>query len=151
MKQLLLLSFLVFVFSCAEDDTSVQQEDSNTYSPEQALRKYQAHVDKNEFDAAKKFSTKSERQRLDAVAELIAAEPADSTIYTTVFLKIDCKEGKEKATCACLIQGFEEQDTFVLMKEKGNWLVDAPEEEINYDYNEEVEEFIQEELQKENG
>ncbi|MEM6698449.1 MAG: hypothetical protein AAF599_08635, partial [Bacteroidota bacterium] len=126
------------------------QENLVHYSPEQVLRKYQNHVDKNEFEAAKKFSTQNERKRLDAVAELIAAEPSDSTIYTTVFLEVNCEETAEKAVCACLIEGFEERDTFVLMKEKSGWLVDAPEEEINYDYNEEVEEFIQEELMKEN-
>lgn len=149
MKQLLLLSFLILIFACTEDDTSVH-EDSGDYSPEQVLRKYQDHVDKNEFEAAKKFSTKNEQERLDAVAELIAGEPADSTVYTTIFLEVSCEEMEKKAICACLIEGFEERDTFVLMKEKGRWLVDAPEEEINYDYNEEVEEFIQEELMKKN-
>lgn len=149
MKQLLLLSFLVLMFACTEDDTSVE-EDYNNYSPEQVLRKYQDHVDKNEFEAAKKFSTKNEQERLNAVSELIAGEPEDSTIYTTIFLEISCEETAKKTICDCLIEGFEERDTFVLMKEKGRWLVDAPEEEINYDYNEEVEEFIQEELMKEN-
>ncbi|MEM8525245.1 MAG: hypothetical protein AAGG68_11400 [Bacteroidota bacterium] len=150
MKQFLLLPFLLFLLSCAEDTTTVQ-EDTTSYTPEQVLRKYQAHVDKNEFEAAKKFSTQNERERLDAVAELIAAEPADSTVYTTIFLEVNCQESKDQAICDCLIEGFEERDTFVLMKAKGQWLVDAPEEEIDYDYNEEVEEFIQEELEKENG
>ncbi|MEL6720945.1 MAG: hypothetical protein AAFP82_19740, partial [Bacteroidota bacterium] len=69
MKQLFFL-FLLFLFAACVDDSNNEQELANNYTPEEVLRKYQTHVDKNEFEAAKKFSTQNEKERLDLVAEL---------------------------------------------------------------------------------
>ena len=133
--------------ACAIDTTTENYPDT----PEAVVRAYQDHLDKNEFEEVKKYSTKKEQDRIDEIAPIILEEIADSTIFITTFINIDCMETEKQAICDCLIENFDEQytDVFVMILVNGQWKVDAPEDEINYDHNEEIEQFIQEELMRE--
>jgi len=73
-----------------------------------------------------------EQQRLDGFKALLESEPPDSTIYTTTFLSINCKTAQDTARCACQVQDIEEPYTteFKLVRVKGQWLMDAPDEQI---------------------
>jgi len=146
MKQIYALFLFVCCLACTEDKQSTEYPST----PEAVVKEYQDHIDKNEFEAAKKFSTKEERARLSMVEEIIAGEPMDSTVFTTNFIAISCEMKDQIAICACIIEDFEERyrDTFLLVNQKGRWLVDVPQEEISYDHNEEIEQFVQEELEK---
>lgn len=101
-------------------------------TPEEVIRKYQGYYDKNLFEEAKLLSTPRERQRLDSFKELLEGEPADSIIYTTTFLSIRCNINQDTARCLCEVQDVEEpyMTEFKLLKIKGQWLMDAPEEQV---------------------
>ena len=124
-RYLLLLLSIATLWSCARDENL-----PNT--PETVVRAYQEYLDKNNFKAAKKLSTKAERERLDMIAHMIEDEPSDSTIMNTVFLKLDCKENGSNASCAYTIEEFGERfsDSFLLVNKRGQWLIDIIEEEF---------------------
>ncbi|MEM0992950.1 MAG: hypothetical protein AAGI49_07920 [Bacteroidota bacterium] len=149
-KLLILCYFCAFLLcSCEEDSASGSEAYPDT--PEAVVRIYQAHLDKNEFEQVKMYSTAKEQARIDEIAPIILEEVSDSTIFTTTFIRIDCKKAQRQAICDCVIENFDEQyeDTFVLALENGQWKVDAAEEEIDYDHNEEIESFIEDELMRE--
>jgi len=126
MKRFLLLCLpLLVLLSC-------RREPELPNTPEEVLRLYQSHYDKNEFEEAKELSTPAERQRLDDLKAIIESEPADSTIFTTTFLSINCQVLQDTATCICEVKDIEEPYTteYKLVRMDGQWLVDAPEEEV---------------------
>ncbi len=100
-------------------------------TPEAVIRQFQAHIDKNEFAEAKALSTPRGQQRLDDLEAIIAGELADSTIFNTTFLEIDCQIDGDTARCLCLVQDSYEQykSDYKLVRVNGKWLVDVPEEE----------------------
>jgi len=63
---------------------------------------------------------------------IIESEPADSTIFTTTFLSINCQTKQDTTTCICEVKDIEEPYTteYKLVRVNGQWLVDAPEEEV---------------------
>jgi hypothetical protein len=126
MRRLLLFAFGILVLAAC------QQEPKLPKTPEEVIRRYQAYYDKNQFDEAKQLSTLRERQRLDSFKELLEGEPADSTIYTTTFLSMSCKVNLDTARCSCEVKDVEEPYTteFKLVRIKGQWLMDAPEEQV---------------------
>ena len=140
-------------WGCTADEQTVQEEttivsDVPYQSPETIVRTYQDHLDKNEFEAAKQLSTATAQTRLDEIADIILENPADSTVFTTNFINIQCDTTKTTAICACIIEYQSDRflDTFYLVRQMERWLIDAPKEMIDYDYNEEVEEFLEDEL-----
>lgn len=114
------LSGLIF-FACQSEPTP----------PEEVIQQFQAHIDKNEFAEAKALSTARGQQRLDDLEAIIASELADSTIFNTTFLEIDCQINGDTAHCLCVVQdSYEQYETdYKLVKVNGKWLVDVPEEE----------------------
>lgn len=126
MRRFLLFTVVILAWSACKREALLPQ------TPEEVIRKYQAYYDKNQFDEAKLLSTPRERQRLDSFKELLEGEPADSTIYTTTFLSINCTVNQDTARCLCEVQDVEEPYTtqFKLLKIKGQWFMDAPEEEV---------------------
>jgi len=123
--------FVLLCF-CIISTVACNKESVTPYTPEEVLRLYQGYVDSNKFEDAKKFCTHSERDRLDKLALAISNEWQDSTIFTTTFLKVDCKEKEQRVLCHCMVQDeYEKYEAdYILVKEKGKWLVDAPEEVI---------------------
>jgi predicted nucleic acid-binding protein len=132
---------LLFI-SCANETNTASEALPNT--PEAVVRTYQAFLDKNEFEKAKQLSTEAEKERLDAIFTIISTEPRDSTIFSTVFLEINCSTEKDKALCACLVEDFEEKyrDTFHLVKLRGQWLIDATKEVFNIESDIMFDDFI---------
>lgn len=126
MKHFLLLCLpLLVLLSC-------QRKPKLPNTPEEVVRQYQVYYDQNQFAEAKELSTPAERQRLDDLKAIIESEPADSTIFTTTFLSINCQTNKDTAICLCEVRDIEEPYTteYKLIKIDGQWLIDAPEEEI---------------------
>lgn len=126
MKRFLVLSFFLFLlFAC-------QREPKLPNTPEEVVRQYQAYYDKNKFEEAKLLSTPDEKMRLDDLKTIIESEPADSTIFTTTFLSIQCQTNQDTAICICEVRDIEEPYTteYKLVRIKGQWLIDAPEEEV---------------------
>lgn len=119
---------------------SCQSEPKLPENPEDVVRKFQGYIDKNQFEEAKKLSTPRGQARLDDLAAIIQDELADSTIFNTTFLKIDCQITADTARCLCLVQdSYEEYETdYKLIRINEQWLVDVPEEEMI-----EEEEFIE--------
>ena len=124
-RYLLLLLSIAILWGCGRDENL-----PNT--PETVVRAYQEYLDKNNFKAAKKLSTTAERERLDMIAHMLEDEPSDSTIITTTFLKLDCKENGSKASCQYTIEEFGERfsDSFLLINKRGQWLVDIIQEDF---------------------
>ncbi len=134
--------FMLLFISCANETNTASEALPNT--PEAVVRTYQAFLDKNEFEKAKQLSTEAEKERLDAIFTIISTEPRDSTIFSTVFLEINCSTEKDKALCACLVEDFEEKyrDTFHLVKLRGQWLIDATKEVFNIESDIMFDDFI---------
>lgn len=150
MKQHYLILIFWCLLSCAEETTS-SEEVALPNTPETVVKAYQDYLDKNNFELAKRLSTTTEQERLDAIAQIIAGEPTDSTVFNTIFLEISCTVEADEAKCACLLEDFEEKyrDTFQLVKEKGQWLVDAQEEDFYIESDVLFDDFIQEQLRQE--
>lgn len=123
--KLVILIFCTLLFAC-------NKTQGPAYTPEEVLRLYQGYVDSNKFEDAKKFCTVREGERLDNLAKSISNEYRDSTIFTTTFLKVNCRDEADRIICNCLIQDDYEKYAadYILVKNKGNWLVDAPDEVI---------------------
>ncbi len=111
-------------------------------TPEEVLKIYQGHFDKNEFELAKALSTQKGKQWIDDISPMILNSPDEATILTTKFHGIDCQIENDTARCECELEDAGERyfADFRLIKVKGNWLVDAPDEDesIEYEDNEEV-------------
>jgi hypothetical protein len=110
-------------------------------SPEAVVRAYQSYVDRNLFDEAKRLSTEREQARLEQVRRIVMGESQDSTRLNSVFLRLECKIKATTAACLCRIRDeYETYNTsFSLVRRREGWLVDAPEEEEEILFEEEVE------------
>ncbi len=110
---------------------SCQREPKLPETPEEVIRQFQGFIDNNQFAEAKKLSTPRGQERLTDLEAIITGELADSTIFNTTFLKINCQINVDTARCLCLVQdSYEEYETdYKLIRINGQWLVDVPEEE----------------------
>lgn len=141
---LFILSILasVIVYSCRRSEPPPPD------TPEKVVQAYQGFIDNNEFEKAKELSTPEEQERIDGIASIIANEMADSTLLNTVFLSINCSQEADTAICICQVKDeYEEYETeYLLVRVNGQWLVDAPQEEIIID-DEIIEEFLYDETE----
>ncbi|MEM1319307.1 MAG: hypothetical protein AAGG75_03570 [Bacteroidota bacterium] len=99
--------------------------------PEAVARQWQAFVDKNQFDEARKLSTPRAQEMVSLMERLFQGEEGDLT-SSTLFKSMNCAEkGDSLAICTYQIIDEEELivDSFTLIKDGSNWLVDIPEEE----------------------
>ena len=66
------------------------------------------------------------------LARIIAEDLLDSTVLTTRFLNIDCRQQNDVTYCYCLVEDqYERYETeFKLVRAGGRWLVDAPDEDF---------------------
>ena len=110
-------------------------------TPEEVLKKYQAHFDNNEFEAAKKLSTELGKEWIDAISPLIIADGQTNSILTTTFHKINCQSEVDTTICQCQLEDDNElyEATFKLIRVNGEWLVHAPEEDESIEYDEDEE------------
>jgi len=125
------LLLVLFAFAQACKNNTPQETDNRT--PEEIIRQFQSHYDKNDFAEVKKLSTPKMEEFLDKLAKQIAADPLDSTLFNTTFLNISCEQKADTAFCICLMKDeFEDEyeTEYKLVRVGGRWLVDAPEEDF---------------------
>ena len=141
-KGFLLNSVIVMgliIASCQPGNDHVAFENN---SPEGILKLYQKHFDQNDFESAKKLSTEAGKQWLTDIEPMIVNEfSIDSSILTTVFNKLECSINQDTAICICELEDENESynATYKLLKIKGKWLVDAPDEGETIEYEDEKE------------
>ncbi len=138
--------FLISMCYSCQSDSSFEMPNT----PEEVLKGYQKHFDKNEFELAKKYSTPAGKKWIDDIAPMIETGGEESTVMSTIFHNIDCITKIDTAICDCRLQDASElyNAKYRIVKINGQWLVDAPDEEeiIDYEDNEEViEEFFKKE------
>lgn len=121
-----------------------------TVSPEEVLRQYQAHIDKNEFEAAAKLSTPANQLWLDELAKIIAGEKEEDSVLNTKFLNINSEGSGDTLQFNCMLQDqFEVYSAaYRLVRIKGQWLVDAPQEDafIEHDFIDNIPDSLLEEM-----
>lgn len=107
-------------------------------TPEEVVRQWQSHIDNNEFQQAKELSAPRTVQLLSWMETLLADMDADSVITRTELLDLSCKEEGDKAVCHYALEDEGElfRDSFILVRIKGKWLVDLPEEPVMEDQGE---------------
>ncbi|MBK7872588.1 MAG: hypothetical protein IPJ74_18855 [Saprospiraceae bacterium] len=134
------MKFYFYIFIAVIVLVACQREPKIPEAPEDIVKKFQGYIDKNQFDEAKRLSTPRGQARLTDLEAIITGELADSTIFNTTFLNINCQINLDTARCLCLVRdNYEEYETdFKLVRMNGQWLIDVPEEELI-----EEEEFIE--------
>ena len=123
---LLLLGILVFLCpNCSNEPTTA------TGSPEEVARQWQRYIDSNEFEKAKAISTDRAKELIDMIASILFEDAEELELPPTQFLKMNCTEWGDSATCVYQIDADGEVviDSFRLLKIKNRWLVDMAEEE----------------------
>jgi|GEM_PF-706133 hypothetical protein len=136
----ILLLLLAIAQAC--NNTPAPEEDKRT--PEEIIRLFQSHYDKNDFETAKQLSTPKVQEFLSMLAKQVAADPIDSTLFNTTFINISCEQKVDTAFCKCLLKDDYEDEyetEYKLVKVGGRWLVDASEEDFS---TEEMEIFLPE-------
>ncbi len=121
----LLFGVLLLGFSCQKGP-----EQKEIPPPEEVIKKYQAHIDNNEFEKAIQLSTVEGARLLQEIAASITPEELELAKINTIFHNIDCKTDEEIAICLCDMEDEYEryQAEFILVLSEDTWLVDAPEE-----------------------
>jgi len=125
----------LLVFSACQNSTTSEKEEKKQptpNTPESVARQWQQYIDYNNFDAAKKLSTNNGIIWIDGIKSiLLNVEEGEEAITPTEFTVMTCKEDKDKATCNYVYREEEEIiiDSFFLVRQNGQWLVDIPEEE----------------------
>jgi hypothetical protein len=99
-------------------------------APETVVRKWQSHIDRNEFQQAMALSTPRTIELLSWMEALLSEMDAESAITHTEFLDLNCTEKGNTAICHYALEddGTRYRDSFLLVRSKGKWLVDLPEE-----------------------
>ena len=125
------LSIAFLLWSCSNDKPDLPQ------NPEDVLRQYQALVDKNLLEPAKLLSTPAGKAWLEELKAIVEEEQPDSTLFHTDFLSIDCSGEGDTLHCKCVLEDQYERYTsdYHLVRIKNQWLVDAPQDEIQIDNN----------------
>jgi len=119
----LFLSFICLFCACNSDQPPIKEEQlPNT--PESVVRAWQGYVDVNQFDKAKRLSTKETKS-------FLATLTGEEEIISTQFVSIRCKNSSPNdAICNCILKEGDEEytDQFLLKKENGQWLVFSPDD-----------------------
>ncbi len=111
-------------FSC-QNDPPLPKE------PAKVVEQWQEWINKNNFMQARRLSTENAQEWIDWISQVL--EEGNITEETiSVFRNVDCKIDGNDATCFCQIEEIGEifADTFFLIKEKDQWLVNIPEREL---------------------
>ena len=131
MKKVFQIFLFFLFFSCS----------AGYHSPEEVVRTWQDHMDKNDFEAAKKLSTPETRVMLDSIEAFLTKDQEPIPIDTTEFITLNCQEKGSNAICKYTVKLKEELielgggrgilrleeeilgDSFLLKKINGKWLV----------------------------
>lgn len=145
MKVLLhILTLSVLLISCS-NEPSVQQKDPLPNTPETVSKKWQLLLDNNEIEKVAELSTDNTKEWLKENKELFLS---DTQVYKTQFVKMDCQEKDNQATCLYIIKEEGEliEDFFLLKKIDGQWLVDIEEETDSPELDEQIFKEMEKEL-----
>ncbi len=131
-------ALMFFLTSCAPEKNDLPD------NPEAVVRQWQQYLDNNEFEAAKQLSTSTTVSVLEMLETIMSEEFSDSTITHTRFLDLACREKGKNATCFYRIQEEGETivDSFALVKVKGQWLINLPEEDTLFYHDNDLEELF---------
>lgn len=127
-----LIFLVVNIWACTGDSTTAATQ-IDLSKPEAVVKKWQSHIDNNEFDAAKKLSTPAAQEWIDFIAEVMKLDGEDDTIMATVFESINCEVAADSAMCKMVIREEEElfDDKILLRKLSGQWKIDIPAENLD--------------------
>jgi len=122
---LFLFWLLIFTFASCQNDPSLPKE------PHAVVKQWQEWINKNNFTQAKQLSTENAQEWIDWIGQVLK-EGNITEETTSVFRNIDCKVNGAEATCFCQVEEMGEffLDTFFLVKENDQWLVNIPEKEL---------------------
>lgn len=112
-------------------------------TPEELVRLYQSYIDSNLFLQAQRLSTPRSAALHEMMAAIVADTPSDSSLIHTQFLSMDCVVEQDTAVCNCLLKDEYEEyaSEYILVKTDGQWLVDLPDEESDFElFEQEMEE-----------
>jgi len=132
------------LFACTEPGTPGNTKQlPNT--PEEVVRQWQLHVDKNEFEAASKLSTSSAIEWLDMISTIISEENEEDIILTE-FQQMKCTEKGDTARCYfnTIEEGLVIPDSMRVVKVGPQWKIDFWEEEDSLLDDEATQEIIEE-------
>ncbi len=117
--------FIVFAFAKCQNDPPLPKE------PAAVIEQWQIWINKNNFTQAKRLSTANTQEWIDWISQVLT-EGNITEETTSIFREINCKVDGGDATCFCQVEEMEEifADTFFLIKEKDQWLVNIPETEL---------------------
>ena len=120
---------IMLLWSCGSEVPPLPED------PEEVLKQYQAFVDKNLLEKAKTLSTPAGQIWLDELKAIVEEEQPDSTLFHTEFLSINCMGEGDTLRCQCVLEDQYERYTsdYNLVKLNGQWLIDAPQDEIQID------------------
>jgi len=122
---------VLILFACTSSTPPPPKVLPNT--PETVARQWQDYVDQNKFEAAKELSAPNASEWLQWVSETLTEEILkEDTFPPGKILGMTCVETNNRAACAYSFDdnGLVYQDTFVLLRVSGQWLVDIPKDAL---------------------
>lgn len=137
--------FILILFSCSNEPTTQQEEETLPNTPETVSKKWQLLLDNNEIEKVAALSTEKTKAWLKENKELFLS---DTQIYKTQFVKMDCQEEDDKATCIYIIKEEGEfiEDFFLLKRTQGQWLVDIEDDTSSPELDEQIFKEMEKEL-----
>jgi hypothetical protein len=110
--------------------------DANT--PEAVVEKYFAAMENQDWDEAKKLSTKETHEMVDLMKSFADMAEEDAEKEEMKVTDIECEIDGEECECSFKMNG--EEDKITLLKQDGKWLVHQPKEMGDEDWDLEGEE-----------
>ena len=138
---LIVLAIAIGIGACKNQETGDTQE-----TPEAVLRLFVEHMNKGDYENAKKLSTNPDYVNLiDQSYEL-----DNSPIAQMEMKDVKCTEIKDSASCLCrfVFNGAEEEDSYPLVRRNGQWLlftddVGTESSELEHIHEEEYDQIIE--------
>ena len=114
----------ILLFSCVL--TNCTDTPKPNYGKEDTFLLWQQHIDRNEFEQARKLSSASVVEWINTVEEVITLQPQDSALENTIIKELSCSPGIDSCSCHYTIEeeGILYSDSIRLVKVEGQWLVD---------------------------
>ncbi len=135
----LLPVFLLLQNCKSKKDSQPSGQTGLPNTPVEVVKKWQEAQDSRQFDVARNLSTERARKFIDLGAQLMSdPEMADAALPVTALQGLSCRMKND--TCAVCTFFTEEDgerlnDSLLLLKIKGQWLVDLPDDDVHGDLN----------------
>lgn len=119
--RIIFLLFLLVLLSCKVQKSKTQQ-------PEDVLLKFLQHLQRLEFEEAKRFGTESTVQMLNIMQSMVALMPQSPPPVEGEIIIYRCDVDDIHATC--YIRMNQRDQTMRMTKIEGKWLVDLKKEDF---------------------